>query len=109
MNFEDLLSPPHNSILLRVVPSTAITVGGKLIIPHKGIIDFFKNVALASTVRKSEAGKHLLDQLDVRGDHIAELLECCPGSTGIIVASSYGISLLLHDDANNVNGQVFKE
>ncbi len=92
----DFLSPPSNSILLRVVPAAATTLGGKLIIPDKGVLSFLKEVSLSNTSRN--VGGHLLDSVDERGDDIADLLEKSPGSTGIIIASSYGISLLLHED-----------
>lgn len=97
----DLFTPPHNSILLRVVPSTATTVGGRLVIPHKGALDFLKNVTLSSTSRKTDTGNVLLDVVDEKGDDVSDLLEKSPGSTGIIIASSYGISLLLHDDPDD--------
>lgn len=104
MDYEDLLAPPSNSILLRVVPSTATTLGGKLVIPDKGVLSFLKDVTLSSTCRKSDVGDTFFDVIDSRGDDIAQLLEKSPGSTGIIVASSYGISLLLHDDEEDGAG-----
>jgi hypothetical protein len=63
MDPEDLLAPPNNSILLRVVPSTATTAGGKLVIPHKGILDFLRTVTLSSTSRKTDLGTTLLDMV----------------------------------------------
>jgi hypothetical protein len=106
---EDLLAPPSNSILLRVVPSTATTAGGKLVIPHKGVLDFLKEVTLSSTRKKEEEiGDSLVGVVDERGDDIAELLERSPGSTGIIVASSYGISLLLHEEVEENAGDIVK-
>jgi len=105
LQLEDLLAPPSNSILLRVVPSTAVTVGGKLVIPDKGVLSFLKDVTLSSTCRKiPDTGDIFLDVVDARGDDIAELLEKSPGSTGIIVASSYGLSLLLHDEEDGADG-----
>ena len=108
MELEDLLAPPSNSILLRVVPSTATTAGGKLVIPHNGILEFLKGVTLSSTCRKTDIGDKLVDVVDERGDDIAELLERSPGSTGIIVASSYGLSLLLHEDVVENAGDIVR-
>eukprot|EP00026_Physarum_polycephalum_P003151 Phypoly_transcript_03160.p1 GENE.Phypoly_transcript_03160~~Phypoly_transcript_03160.p1 ORF type:complete len:475 (-),score=55.20 Phypoly_transcript_03160:75-1499(-) len=109
MELEDLLAPPSNSILLRVVPSTATTAGGKLVIPHKGVLEFLKDVTLSSTCRKTEVGASLVDVVSERGDDIAELLECSPGSTGIIVASSYGLSLLLYENVeDNTTGDIVR-
>jgi hypothetical protein len=98
MDPEDLLAPLRNSVLLRVVPSTATTAGGKLVIPHRGALDFLRTVTLSPTCRKTDLGPSLLAQMDARGEDLAALLEATPGSTGITVASSYGISLLLHEE-----------
>lgn len=103
-DLEDLLAPPSNSILLRVVPSTATTLAGKLVIPEKGVLSFLKDVTLSSTCRKTDVGETFLDVVDARGDDIAELFSNSPGCTGIMVASSYGLSLLLHDEVEDGAG-----